>query len=104
MIIPILYVKFIKKLAGYEKILLILHKRYKHVSYTLFNERPKHTKNFESKLCNNTMSQQIRHEGKIESIDGEHIVVRITQKSACLSCKLSGRCLASERKGKTVDV
>ena len=102
--IPILYVKFIKKLAGYEKILLILHKRYKYVSYTLFNERPKHTKNFESKLCNNTMSQQIRHEGKIESIYGEHIVVRITQKSACLSCKLSEKCLTSESKVKTIDV
>ena len=81
-----------------------MHKRYKSVSHTLFHKQPQHTKNFKSKLCNDTMSQQIRHEGKIERIDGEHIVVRITQKSACLSCKLSEKCLTSESKVKTIDV
>lgn len=51
-----------------------------------------------------TMSDKIRHEGKVESIDGEHIAVRIIQRSACTSCKLAKSCLTSESKVKVVDV
>lgn len=50
------------------------------------------------------MSDQIRHEGIVESIDGEHLRVRIVQQSACTSCKLAKSCLTSESKVKMVDV
>lgn len=52
-----------------------------------------------------TMSEKIRHAGKIEKIlDKGHIQVRIVQTSACQSCKMSGHCLSSESKEKIVDV
>ena len=50
------------------------------------------------------MDNQISHEGIIESIDGEHIVVRIVQMAACSSCQLAGKCQTSESKVKFVDV
>ena len=47
----------------------------------------------------------IRHDGIIESIGADgHVSVRITQSSACASCKIAGHCNASEQKEKVVDV
>jgi len=50
------------------------------------------------------MENSIRHEGIVESIEGEHIRVRIIQHSACSVCKVASHCTASESKEKVVDV
>lgn len=50
------------------------------------------------------MENSIRHEGTIESIEGEHVRVRITQHSACSACKVASHCTASESREKIVDV
>ena len=50
------------------------------------------------------MENSIRHEGTVESVDGEHIRVRILQHSACSACKVASHCSASESKEKIVDV
>lgn len=56
-----------------------------------------------SYLCTQ-MENSIRHEGTVESIDDEHIRVRIVQHSACSACKVAAHCNASESKEKIVDV
>lgn len=50
------------------------------------------------------MNDEVRHEGIIDSINGEHITVRITQTSACLHCKIAGHCNSADSKEKLVDV
>lgn len=50
------------------------------------------------------MENSIRHEGTVESVDGGHVRVRITQHSACSACKIASHCTASESKEKMVDV
>lgn len=50
------------------------------------------------------MTDKIKHEGIIHSIDGEHVKVRIVQTSACLHCKIASHCNSSESKEKIVDV
>lgn len=50
------------------------------------------------------MGDKINHSGIIETVDGEHVRVRILQTSACGSCKVAGHCNAAEAKEKIVDV
>lgn len=50
------------------------------------------------------MENSIRHEGTVESVNGEHIRVRIIQHSACSACKVASHCTASESKEKIVDI
>lgn len=50
------------------------------------------------------MNDEVRHEGIIDSINGEHITVRIVQTSACLHCKIAGHCNSADSKEKMVDV
>lgn len=50
------------------------------------------------------MTNNVRHSGIVHSVEGDCIKVRIVQTSACASCKISGRCSASESKDKIVDV
>lgn len=50
------------------------------------------------------MNTHIRHEGIIDSIDGEHVQVRIVQMSACASCHAASKCVTSESKVKIVDL
>ena len=50
------------------------------------------------------MSNNIKHIGVIDSIDGSRVKVRIHQTSACAACKVAGHCNASEAKEKFVDV
>ena len=50
------------------------------------------------------MSADIRHEGVIDSIDGQKVTVRILQESACSGCQASRICRAAESKEKLVDV
>lgn len=52
----------------------------------------------------NDAHNKIWHEGVIQSIDGQHVTVRIEQTSACAACKIASHCNASERKVKAVDV
>ena len=50
------------------------------------------------------MAQDIRHQGIIDSIDGQDIIVRITQSSACGGCQARNICRAAESKDKLVEV
>ena len=50
------------------------------------------------------MSNRIRHEGIIDSIEEGCVHVRILQTSACAACKVAGYCNAAEAKEKIVDV
>ena len=50
------------------------------------------------------MTNIIRHQGVIDTIEGAHIQVRILQTSACSACSLKGHCGSTESKEKTVDV
>lgn len=46
----------------------------------------------------------IEHEGVIEKISGNHIIVRILQQSACSACHAKGACTAADMKEKLVDI
>ena len=50
------------------------------------------------------MSNNIKHAGIIESVEGGHIRVRILQASACGACAVSSHCHASGAKEKLIDV
>lgn len=50
------------------------------------------------------MNDEIRHKGRIETISGEHVRVRIVQTSACLHCKIAGHCNSADSKEKVIDV
>ena len=50
------------------------------------------------------MAQDIRHQGVVDSIDGQDIIVRITQLSACGGCQARNICRAAESKDKLVEV
>lgn len=50
------------------------------------------------------MAQDIRHEGVVDSIDGQNVKVRITQSSACGGCQARNICRAAESKDKLVEV
>ncbi len=49
-------------------------------------------------------TSRIRHLGIVESMDGDHVRVRISQSPACSSCKVAGRCNASGGRDKVIDV
>ncbi|MBO7436918.1 MAG: SoxR reducing system RseC family protein [Bacteroidaceae bacterium] len=50
------------------------------------------------------MAQDIRHEGVIDSVEGQTVIVRITQSSACGGCQARNICRAAESKDKLVEV
>ena len=50
------------------------------------------------------MGTDIRHEGVIDSIEGQDVIVRITQSSACGGCQARNICRAAESKEKLVEV
>lgn len=50
------------------------------------------------------MAQDIRHQGTVDSIDGQKVNVRITQSSACGGCQARNICRAAESKEKVVQV
>lgn len=50
------------------------------------------------------MNEQIKHDGVIISIEGEHIQVRIAQTAACLHCKIASHCNSADSKEKVIDV
>ena len=50
------------------------------------------------------MAQDIRHDGVVDSIDGQNVIVRITQSSACGGCQARNICRAAESKDKLVKV
>jgi len=50
------------------------------------------------------MNDIIKHTGIIDSIEGNHLRVRIMQTSACASCKVARQCHTSEMKEKLIDV
>lgn len=50
------------------------------------------------------MAQDIRHQGTVDSIDGQKVNVRITQSSACGGCQARNICRAAESKEKVVEV
>lgn len=50
------------------------------------------------------MENKIKHAGIIDSVEGEHVKVKIVQASACASCKAAKICNASESKEKIIDI
>ncbi len=50
------------------------------------------------------MKNNIKHFGIVDEVEGERIKVRITQSSACSSCRVASHCNASESKEKLIDV
>ena len=50
------------------------------------------------------MTDIIKHRGRVEKVEGSHVVVRIVQTSACSACSIKGHCNASESKEKLIDV
>ncbi len=50
------------------------------------------------------MKSDIRHQGVVESVDGQTVMVRITQESACSECHARGLCRASESRDKLIEV
>lgn len=50
------------------------------------------------------MADTIKHQGVVESIEGKHIRVRITQTSACASCDIKGYCSSADTKEKIIDI
>ena len=50
------------------------------------------------------MAEVIRHDGVVDSIEGDCIHVRIVQASACAACGAKSLCSAAESKEKIVDV
>jgi len=50
------------------------------------------------------MADIIKHRGRVEKVEGSHVVVRIIQTSACSACSIKGHCNASESKEKLIDV
>ena len=56
------------------------------------------------KRTGNDMGADIRHEGVVDSIDGQKVTVRILQTSACSGCQASRICRAAESKEKLVEV
>ena len=50
------------------------------------------------------MAQDIRHQGVVDRVDGQTVIVRITQSSACGGCQARNICRAAESKDKLVEV
>ncbi len=50
------------------------------------------------------MRQMIIHRGTVESVNGSHVSVRITQLAACSACAARRLCNSSESKEKKIDV
>lgn len=50
------------------------------------------------------MTNTIRHQGIVESMNGSHLRVRIIQTSACISCSVKGHCSSADSKEKLIDV
>ena len=50
------------------------------------------------------MSQKIRHDGIVDSIEEGCVHVRVLQSTACGACKVAGYCNAAEAKEKLIDV
>lgn len=50
------------------------------------------------------MADEFRHEGFVESVDGNMVRVRILQSSACSGCQAKSLCKVSESKEKLIDV
>lgn len=55
-------------------------------------------------ICDKHMSNNIKHSGIIESVNGGHVIVRILQAAACGECVVSSHCHASGAKEKLIDV
>jgi len=49
------------------------------------------------------MDELIRHEGIVQSINGEKAHVQIVQTSACSACKARSMCMSSESQNKEMD-
>lgn len=50
------------------------------------------------------MKDLIKHNGIVQSIDGNHVHVLIVQAAACSGCKAKDLCSSSESKEKQIDV
>lgn len=49
------------------------------------------------------MENKVRHDGVVQSIEGNHVTVQIVQTSACAACGARKACNAAESQCKTID-
>lgn len=49
------------------------------------------------------LEDSIRHNGIVERVDGEMVIVRIAQTSACAACHAAKMCMASESREKWIE-
>ncbi|MDR0976649.1 MAG: SoxR reducing system RseC family protein [Prevotellaceae bacterium] len=49
------------------------------------------------------MTETIEHQGIVESVNGQHVRVRIEQVSACASCSVKAHCSSADTREKMVD-
>ena len=49
------------------------------------------------------LEDSIRHNGIVERVDGEMVIVRIAQTSACAACHAAKMCMASESREKRIE-
>lgn len=50
------------------------------------------------------MKEKIEHDGIVDNVIGDHVMVRIVQQAACSGCKAKAMCTSSESKEKIIDV
>ncbi len=50
------------------------------------------------------MKEKIEHDGIVDNVVGDHVMVRIVQHAACSGCKAKAMCTSSESKEKIIDV
>lgn len=50
------------------------------------------------------MHNNIQHKGIVHSVSGGIVVVRVSQLTACSSCRMSGRCHSAEGRSKLINV
>lgn len=50
------------------------------------------------------MSNRVKHEGTITRVERDRVYVKVSQSSACASCKVAAHCNAAETKEKVIEV
>lgn len=68
------------------------------------NKNAKFAYNLQSRDCMMHKNSKISHQGIVESVEKDHVRVRIVQASACSSCQAKAMCTSAEAKEKIVDV
>ena len=55
-------------------------------------------------VSQSNIMNKISHQGIVEAIEGDEVIIRFVQTAACASCKATSHCSASDKKEKVVRV